>query len=84
VVRTAFLLVISGTELQSQVCDPEKVVQHWQSRLHLDHWIIQVSLACELDIGAENLGDIEYHDKKGTALIRILNPSTATAPFVGI
>jgi|SRR5947209_19848745 len=69
---TLFLIGLAPLPLRSQVCDPAAALHRWQKRLNLDQWKITVSFAVEAEIGAEILGDIEYHQNTRTAAIRIL------------
>jgi hypothetical protein len=75
VLATLFLVVSGVKQGHSQVCRPDQVVDHWQNRLHLDEWHIRVSLATQLEMGPEMLGEIEYHEEAKIALIRILDSS---------
>lgn len=75
-ILATLILTASGAKPgRSQVCQPDQIVDFWQSRLHLDDWHIRVSFATPTEIGPEMLGEIEYHEKTRIAVIRILNPS---------
>lgn len=75
VLATLLLLVLFPNTGYSHACQPDQIVHQWQNRLHLSEWDIRASFATESEIGAEMLGDIEYHGSTRIAVIRILDPT---------